>query len=169
MIYIIYIYIYSIKYHLNNIYYNIFLARERIKINRELISQEDMIKYGNIALNLLENENWSVFFDYLLTISILYFNDNYIDYLILETGIGGRYDSTNFIINPILCIITSISLDHQRLLGNTIEEITLQKAGIIKNKIPILTSKNQLQIVKNIFLDECLKLNTVLYEVPVNM
>ena len=95
----------------------ILLARERIKISRELISQEDMIKYGNMALNLLDNESWTVFFDYLTVIAILYFNDHHVDYIILETGIGGRYDSTNFIDNPALCIITSISLDHQRLLG----------------------------------------------------
>lgn len=147
------------------------LARERIKINRELISQEDLIKYGNQALHLLENESWTVFFDYLLTISILYFNDhhNKIDYIIYETGIGGRYDSTNFLINPSLCIITSISLDHQRLLGNSIEEIASQKAGIIKNKVPLFISNNQIKSVKNIFQQECIKFNSEIYEVPVNM
>jgi len=66
--------------------------------------------------------------------SIRYFGEQRVDFIVLETGIGGRYDSTNFLDSPLpiptVCIITSISLDHQNMLGNTIEEIAWQKAGI---------------------------------------
>jgi dihydrofolate synthase/folylpolyglutamate synthase len=98
-------------------------ARERIKHNRELISQSDMITSGTKALSLLEGLDWAVIFDQLLATSLVYFGMKDVDYIVLETGIGGRYDSTNFVDNPAACVITSISLDHQTILGDTIEEI----------------------------------------------
>ena len=60
---------------------------------------------------------------------IRYFAQHHVDYVILETGIGGRFDSTNFIENPAVCVITSVSLDHQNMLGDTVANIAWHKAG----------------------------------------
>lgn len=88
-------------------------ARERIKIGRDIISKEDFTRCGNAAMMELYGKPWAVFFDLLLLTAIQYFGSKRVDYIILETGIGGRYDSTNFIESPTVAVITSISLDHQ--------------------------------------------------------
>lgn len=147
---------------------HIHTARERIKINRDLITQSNLTKYATIALELLKDMDWVVFFDYLLATSLLYFRDEDIQYMILESGIGGRYDSTNFIDNPHVCVITSISLDHQRILGDTIEQIAHQKAGIIKPRSHVFTPSTQVPSVMEVFRKECQQQNAILHEVPIN-
>ena len=73
--------------------------------------------------------------------------------MVLEVGIGGRYDSTNFMINPATCVITNVSLDHQGMLGNTIADIAWQKAGIIKEGTPVFVPSclhsDALEVVRN--------------------
>lgn len=102
---------------------HIHTARERIKIGKDLISKEDVVRLGVEVLEEMKGFEWLVFFDLFLSIAIKYFSERSLDYVILETGIGGRYDSTNFLESPAACVITSISLDHQTLLGNTTEKI----------------------------------------------
>lgn len=102
---------------------HIHTARERIKIGKDLISKEDVVRLGSEVLEEMKGFEWLVFFDLFLSIAIKYFSERSLDYVILETGIGGRYDSTNFLDSPAACVITSISLDHQTLLGNTTEKI----------------------------------------------
>ena len=116
-----------------------------------MISKEAMIEYGNRALQLLKDYPWTTFFDALLAVSLMHFNAEKVDYLLLETGIGGRYDSTNFCDQTEVCVITSISLDHQDILGNTIEEIAWQKAGIIKKSSQVFTSSLQPPSVLEVF------------------
>ena len=79
--------------------------------------------------NSFSKEPWITFFDKLLAVAICYFAEKDLDYIIFEVGIGGRFDSTNYIEHPSCVVITSISYDHQALLGNTIKEIASQKAG----------------------------------------
>ena len=78
------------------------------------------------------------FFEYLFFMAMLWFEDKGVDYIVLETGLGGRLDATNVIKEPELCIITKIGLDHTMYLGNTLEEIAGEKAGIIKHNVPLI-------------------------------
>ncbi|CAM9129564.1 unnamed protein product, partial [Ectocarpus fasciculatus] len=118
-------------------------ARERIKIGKTLIPLRDFIRLTEVAYKELGDKYWVCFFDLFLCMALHHFGENQVDYVLLETGIGGLYDSTNFAQSPIVTVITNISLDHQNILGDTIEEIALQKAGIIKQGVPIFTTKMQ--------------------------
>lgn len=150
-------------------------ARERIKIGKRLISRKALIRLGKEAIKSMEKEPWGVFFDYFLMIALRYFGENHVDYIILEAGIGGRFDSTNFIEAPEVAVITSISLDHQNILGDTLEEIAWQKAGIIKSaktfgrgRAHIFTSATQSQVVLEVLREQCLQMDAELHEVPVS-
>lgn len=110
--------------------------RERIKINGEFIPKEYIIMFLNHFNNELEKIQPS-FFEMTVALAFLYFKDQKVDFAVIETGLGGRLDSTN-IITPLLSVITNISLDHQNMLGNTLEEIAYEKAGIIKYAIPVI-------------------------------
>jgi hypothetical protein len=85
---------------------HIHTARERIRIGRDLISMEDLTRVGQSSLSALSEKPWSVFFDIFLCAALFYFGENNVEYIILECGIGGRYDSTNFVDSPAACIIT---------------------------------------------------------------
>ncbi len=79
--------------------------------------------------------------------AIKYFADKKVDVVILETGMGGRLDATN-IVQPILTIITNVSLEHQEFLGDTLDLIAREKGGIIKDKIPLITGVKQGELIK---------------------
>ena len=116
---------------------HIFDYRERIKILGKNISEQDFTKYfqevTSIGVNLTE-------FEILTAMMFLYFKHNNVEIVILETGLGGRYDATNVIKKNLCSIITQIDFDHMERLGNTIDEISFEKAGIIKKNCPIITS-----------------------------
>ncbi|GAA0085121.1 bifunctional folylpolyglutamate synthase/dihydrofolate synthase [Clostridium sp. MB05] len=116
---------------------------ETIRVNEDNILEEDLVSlleevkpYVNKVVE--EGYKHPTEFEVLTCIMFLYLYRKEVDFGIIEVGLGGRLDSTNVII-PILSIITSISLDHTNILGNTIEEITNEKAGIIKENIPVIT------------------------------
>ncbi len=106
--------------------------RDRIRINDVWISEEDFLYYLHKNMNLIETEQLGMF-EIDLLIACEYFRDRKTDYVILEAGIGGRLDNTNIIEHPCLEIITTIGFDHMELLGNRIEQIACEKAGIIKH------------------------------------
>ena len=110
--------------------------RERIKINGECISKEYVIEFVNQEKSLFEKIHPS-FFEVTTALAFKYFAEQHVDYAIIEVGLGGRLDCTN-IITPILSIITNISFDHTNFLGNTLEKIAKDKAGIIKPNIPVI-------------------------------
>lgn len=110
--------------------------RERIRINGEMISEEDVIHYYDI-LNEKALELQASFFEMTVVMAFSYFVDQKVDIAIIETGLGGRLDSTN-VVHPDLSIITNIALDHQQFLGNTLPEIAAEKAGIIKPGKPVV-------------------------------
>jgi hypothetical protein len=143
-------------------------ARERVKIGTSLISKEDIIRLGEETLEKMANITWVVFFDVLLTLSMRYFGEQNVDYIILEAGIGGRFDSTNFINEAAVSVITSISLDHQSLLGDTLEEIAWQKAGIIKQNGHVFTSEAQEPVVMEVLKQQCVEMNATLHIIPVS-
>jgi dihydrofolate synthase / folylpolyglutamate synthase len=112
--------------------------RERIKVNDTLIDENTTAKLLQKIFSLAEKEKINAtFFEIVTALAFLYFSEQRVDYAILETGLGGRLDATNIVI-PQLSIITSISLEHTEFLGHTLEEITLEKAGIIKPGIPVV-------------------------------
>ena len=122
--------------------------RERIKINGKMISKQNVIDFVLNNKKLFEDLHMS-FFEMTVIMSFDYFANNKVDIAIIETGLGGRLDSTN-IINPELAIITNISLDHTNLLGNTIQKIAAEKAGIIKEGTTVVIGKKQ-KATENIF------------------
>ena len=118
--------------------------RERIKINGDMISKDSVSKFMHENFDFFESNNFS-FFEMTVGLAFDYFSKNKVDIAIIEVGMGGRLDSTN-IINPILSIITNISLDHTRFLGSNISDIAKEKAGIIKENIPVVIGETQQEI-----------------------
>lgn len=110
--------------------------RERIKINGEMIS-EDYVCYFITKNKLFFEENDMSFFEMTVGLALAYFNQEKVDIAVIEVGMGGRLDATN-IIKPLVSVITNIGLDHTQFLGNTLEAIAFEKAGIIKPKIPVV-------------------------------
>lgn len=124
--------------------------RERIKINGDMISKDSVLKFMHENFDFFEFNNLS-FFEMTVGLAFDYFSKNKVDIAIIEVGMGGRLDSTN-IINPILSIITNISLDHTRFLGSNISDIAKEKGGIIKDNIPVVIGQTQ-QEISTIFTD----------------
>jgi dihydrofolate synthase/folylpolyglutamate synthase len=110
--------------------------RERIKIDGEMCSEEFVIRFTERIQHLIEEIEPS-FFEITVAMAFTWFAEQKVDIAVIETGLGGRLDSTN-IIQPELSIITNIGWDHMNMLGNTLPEIAAEKAGIIKKNIPVI-------------------------------
>jgi len=119
--------------------------RERIRVNGEMVSQEFVIDFTE-KINPLIEELEPSFFEITVAMAFDYFAQEKCDIAIIETGLGGRLDSTN-IITPELSIITNIGWDHMNLLGDSLEKIAGEKAGIIKNNVPVIVG----EIIKETF------------------
>ena len=130
---------------------------ERIKINGENCDKKFVYHFIQKLRNLPEEITPS-FFEFTTIMAFEYFYQKKVDYAIIEVGLGGRLDSTN-IITPIISAITNVALDHQDILGNTIEKISREKAGIIKPNIPIISGAEDL-VVKNIIKAKAAELET---------
>jgi dihydrofolate synthase/folylpolyglutamate synthase len=115
---------------------------ERIAVNSEMVTNKQMLSLVNRIHATIEKfkkkDDAPTFFEIMTALAFMHFVDQEVDVAIIETGLGGRLDSTN-VIDPTLVGITSISIDHQNLLGDTIDEIAKEKAGIIKKGIPVIT------------------------------
>ena len=122
--------------------------RERIKINGNKISKKEVKSFVAYHKEFLEAKNLS-FFEMTVGMAFNYFANQKVDIAVIEVGLGGRLDSTN-IIRPEVSLITNIGLDHTQLLGNTLEKIALEKAGIIKTDVPVVISETQSE-TKGIF------------------
>lgn len=144
---------------------------ETIRINDENIKEEDFISLINEIKPFVNQVvkggfNHPTEFEVLTCIMFLYLYRQNVDFGIIEVGLGGRLDSTN-VLTPILSVITSISLDHTNILGNTIEEIATEKAGIIKNNIPIITYMQKDEVMK-VITEKAIKMNSNLIIVNSN-
>jgi len=115
--------------------------RERIRINGKMISKTEVIAFVKNQQKLIEHIEPS-FFEVTVALAFDHFAKHEVDIAVIEVGLGGRLDSTN-IINPEISVITNISMDHTNMLGNTIEEIAGEKAGIIKKKTPVIIGETQ--------------------------
>lgn len=114
---------------------------EEVKINGNPISDEDFFSYIEMIKPICEKLDKinlkNTYFEVMTALMYKYFYDKKVDVCVVETGLGGRLDSTNIVKKPIVCLITTISMDHTNILGNTIEEIAQNKAGIIKEDVPV--------------------------------
>jgi dihydrofolate synthase/folylpolyglutamate synthase len=130
--------------------------RERICINGQMISEESVESILSQLFHLAAQENLTpTFFEFTTLLALHYFALNNVDFAVLEVGLGGRLDATN-IVTPMLSVITSISLEHTEILGNTIEEIAFEKAGIIKSGIPVVLGPRTPQVfLQNIAKNLC--------------
>ncbi len=115
--------------------------RERIKVNGVMISEEEVIRFTEENKPQFEQIEPS-FFEMTVAMAFHYFREQEVDIAVIETGMGGRLDSTN-IITPILSVITNIGHDHQQFLGDTLAKIAVEKAGIIKHNVPVIIGEQQ--------------------------
>lgn len=144
---------------------------ERIKINNRDILQNDFADLiFEISTLAKENNIYLTEFELLTVCAYKYFSDKETDICIIETGLGGRLDATSAISSNIFSVITSISLDHVDRLGDTIEKIAFEKAGIIKNGCPVLLSSENrgFETIKNIALQKNSEIYTPLYNVELS-
>jgi len=136
---------------------------ERIRVNGVTITDEEIIsfmKHVEPAINKIK----STFFEVTTAMAFYHFNNNDVDIAIIETGLGGRLDSTN-VVNPSLTVMTPISLDHRDILGSTIEKIAKEKAGIIKRGVPLITA-NQVNNVSKILESRIREKESVMHTCP---
>lgn len=121
---------------------------ERFQINEVMISDqrftEAFTEVKNLADRLVEEGDYHpTYFEFLFLMGLIVFKQEDVDYIVLETGLGGRLDATNSVLSPMACVITSISLDHVEYLGDTIEKIAGEKAGIMKKGVPVIFDGNR--------------------------
>lgn len=135
--------------------------RERIRVNGEKIPQSYVVDFVERYRRQFEPLKPS-FFELTSTMAFAYFRDMHVDYAIIEVGLGGRLDSTN-IITPVLSVITNISKDHTQFLGNTLEEIAGEKAGIIKPGVPVVIGDVDRENVMRVFREKAREVNAPLY------
>jgi len=115
---------------------------ERVSVDGEEISDEDLVEMMNILYPLIEAQRAEgsalTFFDIITVLALSYFARRRVDAVVLEVGLGGRLDSTN-VVEPTVCVITTIGFDHTHLLGETLAKIAYEKAGIIKPDVPVVS------------------------------
>jgi dihydrofolate synthase / folylpolyglutamate synthase len=124
--------------------------RERIKINGKMIDKRDVTSFVELHLNDFADIQPS-FFEWTFALASWYFAKEKIDIAVIETGMGGRLDSTN-VVKPVLTVITNIGLDHTQFLGNTLAEIAGEKAGIIKPGVPVIIGETH-SSTKQVFVE----------------
>jgi dihydrofolate synthase/folylpolyglutamate synthase len=133
---------------------------ERIRINGEEIPKRKVTSFIKKHTNFLTKQKLS-FFEMTVGLAFDYFANEKVDIAIIEVGLGGRLDSTN-IITPEVAVITNIGLDHTEFLGDTLPEIAFEKAGIIKNNIPVIIGEKQPEVLP-VFLEKAKEFNSKIY------
>ena len=137
--------------------------RERIKINNHKIEKSYITSFIKDNKTIIEEIGLS-FFELSFGLSLSYFKQNKVDYAIIEVGFGGRLDATN-IINPLVSVVTNISYDHTEILGDTLEKIAVEKAGIIKEKSQLIVGERN-KLTDEIFINKCKEKSTEITFVP---
>ncbi|PLV57556.1 folylpolyglutamate synthase/dihydrofolate synthase family protein [Thermotoga sp. SG1] len=126
--------------------------RERIRLNEEFISENDVEtiyqQMEPVLKRLDEDEVFSPsFFETVTAMAFLYFAEKNVDVAVVEVGLGGRLDATN-VVSPLCSVIVTVDRDHEKVLGNTIEQIAWEKSGIIKNGTPVVTGEEKIEALK---------------------
>lgn len=120
--------------------------RERIRIDGEMIPEEEVLKFFHAHRSFFEAQQLS-FFEMTVGLAFQYFKSQAVDIAVIEVGLGGRLDSTN-VISPVVSAITNIGWDHMQLLGDSLEAIAMEKAGIIKEGIPVVVGEERPELVQ---------------------
>ena len=146
-----------------------FCYEERFRINEENISKEDLCFYMEKIKKISEEMvrdgmSHPTMFEIETALSFLYFLDKKVDVVLLETGMGGRLDATNVVKKPIAVIIASIGMDHMQFLGDTIEKIAAEKAGIIKEGCPVISYNNQ-ESVNEVIKEKAKEMQDLIYKI----
>jgi len=132
---------------------------ERFVVNKKEISESVIVrlveKIKPIVKGMIEEDNIPTFFEIVTAMAFQYFKEKNVDFAIIEVGLGGLYDATN-IVNPMVTIVTNVSYEHQNILGDKIEDISFEKAGIIKKGIPVITATTgkALDVIKKVALEK---------------
>ncbi len=134
--------------------------RERIRVNGEMINELDVVSFVE-KIRSYDLDFEPSFFEITFAMALYYFSKSACSICVIETGLGGRLDATN-IIRPLVCLITNISLEHTQILGNTLEEIAGEKAGIIKTDIPVVIGETRPE-TEQVFKDAAKSKNAPLY------
>ncbi len=134
--------------------------RERIKVNGEMIGKNEVAEFVESHKSIIQSLNLS-FFEMTVAMAFNYFASRKVDVAVIEAGLGGRLDSTN-IIHPVLSVITNIGHDHMDLLGDTLEKVASEKAGIIKDKTRVVISETQPES-EDIFIKKALETGSEIY------
>lgn len=140
---------------------------DRIRIDSDEIDEASIAEICGFVKSRIDSDEFSQF-EITMAIAMLYFLREKCDIVVLETGIGGLLDSTNVIKNPIVSVITSISLDHTAILGNTVAEIAYQKAGIIKKDCNAVLSVDNSNEARQVVREKAAEMNSTLTEVNMN-
>lgn len=144
---------------------------EKIRVGRQYISPDDFVSTVNYLKPFIDKMHMSSlgrpsYFEIFLAIAFLYFKKMRCDWVVLEVGLGGRYDATNIIKNPVVTAITNIDYDHQNILGRTLEKIANDKAGIIKKGSTFWTAEERPRLRRK-FRSICTKVGAVFNALPV--
>jgi len=124
--------------------------RERIRVNGQMIGENEVVEFMETCKKGFESIKPS-FFEMTVGMAFDHFRKSQVDIAVIEVGLGGRLDSTN-IITPVMSVITNVSFDHMQLLGDTLEQIATEKAGIIKTGIPVVIGETQ-PAVRHVFIE----------------
>lgn len=114
--------------------------RERIRVNGEMIAESQVTQLTEQLQSVCQPDLFPTFFEYTTAMAFQHFADSGVDVAVVEVGLGGRFDATN-VVTPLACAVTTISLDHQEYLGTTISSIAFEKAGIIKQGVPVVLGR----------------------------
>ncbi|MCM1028184.1 MAG: bifunctional folylpolyglutamate synthase/dihydrofolate synthase [Pseudoflavonifractor sp.] len=133
--------------------------RERIRINGEKIPREAVIDFVERYLGMANCHISPSFFELTTVMAFEWFAKEEVDVAVIEVGLGGRLDSTNILPSPLLSVITNISLDHTALLGNTLEQIAAEKAGIIRPGVPVVVGESGPPSVREVFASKAARLS----------
>jgi len=134
--------------------------RERIQVNNKFILEDEFAEISTKIFDIIKKNDYKITeFEFITTVAFEYFHKQKCDIVVLETGLGGRFDATNVIETPLISVLTSISEDHVKTLGNSIKEIAKEKCGIIKNNGTTVTIFSQEKEVLKIIKETCIKKN----------
>jgi dihydrofolate synthase/folylpolyglutamate synthase len=127
--------------------------RERFLIDRRMISKTDVVALADRVWAVADNREAPTFFEFVTAMALLHFRERGVDWVVWETGLGGRLDATN-VVRPKVAVITNVSLEHTAHLGPTISHIAREKAGIIKSSVPTVTAV-QNRVARQIIEETC--------------
>lgn len=135
-------------------------VRERFRVNDRFITEEEFARHASTVREVL-GEDMITYFEFTTALALLWFQEEDVDLVVLETGLGGRLDATN-VVEPIVSVITNVSMDHEAYLGDNLGSIAYEKAGIIKGNVPVVTGVGDDE-GREVVLKRCQDLNSTCF------